>query len=197
MLDLQALPIAIALTLWDAAPIYLCVGLALAVLSRAILPTKGFHTAWALRDAAGIEGLVYVVIFQPTLAPVVAIVATCQSVLTLTSGQTAEAAPRTPGEALSRRASEMFGALLLAATIAGAIKILAPSLPEHLAVEALLALAAGSVLGRRTGMAAVPAVAMAVHMGGLLPAALCLAATLARPVFAGVIRPYRRAQHVP
>lgn len=179
--DLSALPIAFSLTLWDAAPIYLSVGLALAILTRVVLKGQALHTAWHVRDLTGIEGLVYLAVFRPSLAPVLLLAGIVVSVVRA-QGQADTALPPTPGASLRTRFGEMVGALLLPSLAAATIKVFAPGIPEDLVIQTVLALAGALLVGGRSGASAVPAVAFAVHAGGFIPAAIWIVGATARSV---------------
>jgi hypothetical protein len=183
MLDIPALPIAFALTLWDAAPIYVSIGLALAVIWRATTQGQSFHSGWALREKLAAEGTVYLLIFQPLLAPVMILVGIGQSIIARRAHVEDSNPPSTPVGAMRTRGSELISALLLGSLVAAVIKITAPSLPEHLAFQIVLAAIVGAGLGSKPTSVAIPAVAIAVHTGGAVPAVICMLATLLWPAF--------------
>lgn len=179
MLDFPAIPIAIGLTLWDAIPIFLSVGLALAVLARATLHGQSFHRFWLLRETSGVEGLLYALVFLPVLLPVVLAGAVVLSASHLLKPTVTGELPTNPWQALRQRFEELFFGVLVAAALTGLLKVSAPAIPDSLALQMLIAGSSGLISGNRSGVAVIPAVSIAVHIGGLVPAALCiLAATL-------------------
>lgn len=183
--DLYALPIAFSLTLWDAAPIYLSVGLALAILMRTILTGQALHTAWRLRELAGIEGLLYLTLFRPSLLPVLLLTSIVASVIR-TRQTVGNSPPSTPGMALRMRIGETIGALLLPCLAAALIKVFAPDIPENLMIQIALALTVSILVGCRSGTSAIPAVAIAVHAGGFMPAAVWIAGSVVRTIVSDV-----------
>ncbi len=180
MLDIAALPIALALTLWDALPVFLCIAAAAAILVRAVLTGQSLHNSWRFREIAALEGLVFALLFYPLLAPVL-IVAALGSGLTMR--HISSPAPATPLAAARQRIGEVFTPLLIASVGASVIKISAPSLPGSLPAHLAVALLAGVIAGNRSGVAVVPAIAVAVHFGGIIPAIVCIAAGNGRYVF--------------
>lgn len=181
MLDLPALPIAFALTLWDAAPIYLSIGLAVVIVARAALRGQSFHMLWDMREKVSPEGIAYLLVFQPILAPIMIPVIFGHVLVARTAALLGNDPPANPGQALKARGSELFWTLLLGSLVAAAIKLSGPTLPDHLAIQILLATAIGAALGSKPAAVAIPAVAVAVHLGGVVPAAACLLATLFWP----------------
>lgn len=180
MLDIAALPIALALTLWDALPVFLCIAAAAAIFARVLLTGQLFHTTWRVREIAGIEGMVFGLLFYPLLVPAL-LLATVGLML---AGVAAESVlPESPLSAARKRIGEVFGSLLLASAVASVIKVGAPSLPNAPLAHLLVALAAGAVAGNRSGVAIIPAIAISVHYGGVLPAVVCIAAGAGRLVF--------------
>ncbi len=179
--DLYALPIAFSLTLWDAVPIYLSVSLALAILVRTILRGQALHMAWQLREIIAIEGLLYLAMFRPSLVPVLLISSVVATMLHLRSAWH-DAVPITQGDALKTRLGELFPALLISCLAAAIMKVFAPGVPDHLALQTLLA-ASGSVLvGGRSGTSGIPAVAIAVHFGGVIPASAWIVGATTRTI---------------
>jgi len=182
MLDFPAMPIAIGLTLWDALPIFLCLGLALAVLARSLLHGQSFHRYWQLRDTAGIEGILYTLVFLPGLLPVVIICSVVFTSSRLLKPVLDEDLPVNSLKALRQRLEELFFAVLVASALAGVLKTAAPEIPDSLVLQSLIATAAGLVSGNRSGVAVIPAIAIAFHLGGLLPAALCMLVATCRHI---------------
>lgn len=180
MFDLPAMPIAFALTLWDSIPIFLSVSLALAVASRAALAGSRFESIWRVRESAGIEGLVYLAVFMPSLLPVLTVAGMFQVLAVWRMPATRNSVPATPGSALRTRAEEVIVPVLLSSVMAAYIKVAGPDIAGHgLALEVLVAVVAGGLIGNRSGTAAIPAVAVMVHLGGAVPAIACvLAATI-------------------
>lgn len=168
------------MTLWDALPVFLATAAALAVFARAVLPDQSFHRVWRLRETAGIEGLVYSAVFMPVLMLPLAVAATVVSLAAGFNSPKASSLPAAPGRALRERAGEIVMPLLLACAVAAVIKVGAPSLPTSGLAPVLIAAFAGMLTGYRSGVAIVPAVAIAIHLGGVLPAAFCFGGAVAR-----------------
>ncbi|MBA2452675.1 MAG: hypothetical protein H0V47_05855 [Chloroflexia bacterium] len=189
--DLYALPIAFSLTLWDAAPVYLSVGLALAILMRTLLTAQALHTTWRLRETMGIEGLLYLALFRPSLLPVLVFASIVAS--TILARQVSHISPpSTPGAALRIRFGELSLALLLPCIAAAVVKIFAPDIPENLMLQITLALAGSILIGGWSGTSAIPSVAIAVHAGGFIPAAVWILGAAGRKVVTDIR--YRRSQ---
>ena len=194
MLDIPALPIAFALTLWDALPLFISVSVALALIARSTLHGQSFHRTWSLRDSAGIEGMLYAAIFQPNLVPLLAVAAVCASIPVFRRTLSENSIPVTPANALKVRAEEMVVHVLLASAVAAVIKVSAPDLPEALFLQVCIASLAGALVGFRAGAAAIPAVAVAVHLGGSVPALACIAAAALISIALPTLRKRRMAE---
>lgn len=180
MFDLPAMPIAFALTLWDAVPIFLSISLALAVAARALVAGR-FQSVWRVRETAGIEGLVYLALFMPSLLPVLATISIAQTLVAWRTAATDEAIPDTPGRAIRVRAEEVIFPVLLGSVAAAYIKVAGPDITGRgLGLELLVAVVAGGLFGYRSGTVAIPAVAIMVHLGGAVPAIACMLAAAAR-----------------
>jgi hypothetical protein len=182
MLDFPAIPIAIGLTLWDAIPIFLSLGLALTVLARATLQGQSFHRFWQLRETTGIEGAAFSLVFLPVLFPVVLAGAVAFTLSRLLKPVVLEELPANPWQALRRRSEELFFGVLVASALAGVVKTVPPAVPDTTYVHLLIAFSAGIFSGNRSGVAVIPATAIYVHLGGIIPAALCLLAATVRQV---------------
>lgn len=74
--------------------------------------------------------------------------------------------------------------LMLSCLAAAVIKIASPSIPDSLVVHVIVAMAGTILIGGRSGTSAIPAVAIAVHMGGLIPAAVWILVATGRDVLA-------------
>lgn len=180
MLDIAALPIALALTLWDALPVFLCIAAATAILVRAVLTGQSLHTFWRIREIDGLEGLVFALLFYPILAPVLVVASVALGLGSRRKVNPDLDIPATPLAAARQRIGEVFGSLLVASVVAAVVKISAPSLPDFFPVYIAVALVAGTIAGHRSGVVAVPAIAIAVHLGGIVPAIACIAAGAGR-----------------
>lgn len=185
MLDISAFPIAVALTLWDAVPIYLSVGLALSILLPALLSRKALHRFWISRERLGIEGVVYLTVIEPRLAPVLAVASVVMLAVIPGASQSSEIGEQ-PLKALAARTGEIVSPLIVASAVAALIKLSAPDLPASIAFQLIVAIGIGIAVGNRSGAAAIPAAAIAVHYGGFAPAALCITIATARPLLAGI-----------
>lgn len=175
--DLAALPTNVGLTLWDALPVYLSIAVALALVARVWLPQAWFAGYWTMRWLLDPTGLAYLVLFARPLVPFYAL--TCVAAVGLvvalrtkaymspvtrlsrlpllaTPGTTA--APATPVGAVRQRAGEVFGAVLVAAIVAGVINLFSHYLPDAAAYVGL-PLLAGALVGPAFGPSALPAVA--------------------------------------
>lgn len=184
MLDLAALPIAFALTLWDAVPIFLSIGLALALVLRVILSPSQFSAFWSRRSVIGLEGAVYTILFYPKLLPLV--IAAIAMMLLASSIRPAPQSdvPGHPRQVLKTRAEELLVSIAIAGAVATIIKVFAPDLTSQIIVHVAVAVLAGAVTGFRSGTVALPAVALAIHGGGLAYAGICLLAAVGRTIWA-------------
>lgn len=180
MLDLAALPIAFALTLWDALPVYLSIGLAMTVLLRVLLSSTRFEWCWRLRKPAGLEGVVYSILFLPVLAPVIAIASAALVMIHVRWMSPESPAPSSPGAALKARLEEIIVSVALAGILASIIKVFAPDIPAHIAATSGIAALAGFIVGFRSGAIAIPAVALSVHAGGNIAGIICIATSVIR-----------------
>ena len=94
-------------------------------------------------------------------------------------------APASPGSALRSRAEETIFPVLIAAVVAAYIKVTGPDIAAYGSVaEYLTAAVAGAIVGNRSGTVAIPAVAVMVHLGGILPAIACILAATTHSVVA-------------
>lgn len=127
----------------------------------------------------GLEGLVFALLFYPLLAPALIVAAVGTG---LATNQAANPIPSTPLAAARQRIGEVFTPLLISSAVASVIKISAPSLPDSYPVQVVVALLTGAIVGNRSGVAIVTAIAIAVHFGGFFPAVVCIAAAAGRNV---------------
>jgi hypothetical protein len=182
MFDLPAIPITVGLTLWDAIPIFLSIGLAVAVLGRATLHGQSFHRFWLLRETLCLEGMMYALVFVPALLPAAIAGAIVVSASRLLRSTLHESLPANPWQALRQRSQELFFGVLVASALSGLLKTAASAIPDALFLQILVAVSAGIASGNRSGVAVIPAVSIAVHAGGLVPATLCILAASGRHV---------------
>lgn len=180
MLDLAALPIAFALTLWDALPVYLSIGLAMTVILRVLLSDARFASYWRLRKPVGPESVVYALLFLPAMAPAIAIASAALVLAHARWVPPDSSAPSSPGAALRTRSEEIVVSVAVAGIIATIVKVFAPDLPDHIVATSGIAALAGFIVGFRSGAIAIPAVAMTVHAGGNLAGFICIAASILR-----------------
>lgn len=175
--DLAALPTNVGLTLWDALPVYLSIAVALALVARVWLPQAWFAGYWSMRWLLDPTGLAYLALFARPLVPIyvltcvaaVGLVAVLRtksnnsavtqlSRLPLLATHGTTRAPTTPIGAVRQRAGEVFGAVLVAALVAGVINLFSHYLPDAAAYVGL-SLLAGAFVGPAFGPSALPAVA--------------------------------------
>lgn len=180
--DLYAIPIAFSLTLWDAVPVFISVGLAVAILTRVVLSGRALRFAWSARERLAVEGMVYVILFQPALLAVIVASSAIGSSLYGPTAIEDRSLPSSPGAAMRTRAGELLVPLMLSCLAAAAIKIASPSIPDSFVVQVIVAMAGAILIGGRSGTSAIPAVAIAVHMGGLFPAAVWVLVSAGREV---------------
>lgn len=187
MKDIAALPTNMALTLFDALPVYLGVALALAVLARIWLPRVAFDWYWRRRRVLDPTGVLYLVLYYEALALpylILLMLATLAIVrlnyarnnlrvpgtprlpLLNRGSPGSERTPSTPARALRATLSETVTQLLIAGVVAALVNIFGPRVPDGvswLAVPVIGVLA----LGPNPGAAAIPAVAAASTSGSL------------------------------
>lgn len=194
MLDLAALPIAFALTLWDAVPVYLPVGIAVAVMLSVLTPVTTFQRFWNIRGTVGLEGVIFVILLYPSLVAVIVGAGILGTLIKLKSAAPLEPAPATPGSVIRQRGEEMLMSVLLASALAAVVKVGSTAIAVPAPAEVAAGILVGALCGFRSGAVAIPAVAVAVHLGGLLPAALCVGVSvITAPEFRRALKERRHA----
>jgi hypothetical protein len=175
MTDLAALPTSWALTIWDALPIYLSVGLAAAVIITVSLRPRRRRVAWRLSSAYPLASVAYLFVFDSSLAFVAAGAAIGHVLLTrrLLSVPRDVDAPTDPLLAIKMRGGTIIWDVAKASAVAAILKILVtPVIGDTIGLPLPL------------GASAIPTVTVWSASGGLFPASMLLAAAAVRPVIA-------------
>lgn len=139
---------------------------------------RAFRGLWSLREIAGVEGAVYAAIFKPSLVPVLLLSALVMAFYA--RRDTDSTVPASSGAALRVRLGEIIGPLLLSCVAAALVKVFAPGIPDVLILQTLMALGVSTLTTARSGTHSIPAVAVAVHFGGIIPATAWILGSTAR-----------------
>lgn len=192
--DFAALPTSWALTMWDSLPVYLSVEVAIALAIVVLTGVQLRGRLWSLSSTHWLAAVVYLLLFDPRLAAILAAGAMVQFAA-IQAGRLKSPEPATPGsplEALRSRGGSVAWGVATASAFAAAVKIIVPPVIASDSPSWFIVAVIGGLFGPGPiGLAAIPALATQTAANSLVAGALWIASAAVRPVMIDRYRAWR------